>query len=294
MTVPTDEERRREEEEKAAKRELRRERRQAGAAATTRWDRSADTVQDVLALKASGIRVEYRPYTDRQRDKRWKLWRSRARLPVIALDGVDLEIRKGEAFGIIGRNGAGKSTLVRVLAGTLPPDAGTVDSFGGVPTMLGLGVGFRPQLSGRRNIYLGGMAAGMRRKDVAAVFDEIVEFAELEEAIDRPVYTYSSGMTARLGFSVAIQTKPDILLLDEALSVGDEAFKVKSKATMDGILENAGTVVMVSHGLGRMKQFCDRIAWLDRGRLLTIGEPADVIAQYREFLGVAQTDEEDD
>ena len=279
---------------RAAKREERRERRETGAAPTTRWERTKDTVMDELAISARGIRVEYRPYTDRRRDKRWKLWRSRARLPVVALDGVDLDIRKGEAFGIIGRNGAGKSTLVGVLAGTLPPDAGTVDSFGGVPTMLGLGVGFRPQLSGRRNIYLGGMASGMKRKDIEAVFDDIVSFAELEDAIDRPVYTYSSGMTARLGFAVAIQTRPDVLLLDEALSVGDEAFKQKSKATMDGILSNAGTVVMVSHGLGRMKQFCDRIAWLDRGRVVEVGEPADIIAKYRDFLGVDEPEDDDE
>jgi len=258
------------------------------------------------ALVARGVSVVFRPYVDRKPTLRSALRMRRRRVvePVRALDGVDLEVVRGEALGIIGSNGAGKSTLLRVLSGALPPDEGSVDVFGSNPLLLALGVGFNRQLSGRRNVYLGGLAAGLRKSEIDAAFDEVVDYADLGSAIDRPVATYSSGMYARLAFAVAMQTHPDILLLDELFAVGDEAFKAKSQETMAGMLENAGTIVIVSHAMARMRQFCDRIAWLDEGRIRATGTPPEIISEYRKHVGVpdkpagagkrAATDDDDD
>jgi teichoic acid transport system ATP-binding protein len=193
--------------------------------------------------------------------------------PMRVLHDVDLEVPGGELTTIVGPNGAGKSTLLRVLSGALPPDKGSVDVFGSSPLLLALGVGFNRQLSGRRNVYLGGLAAGLRKSEIDAA--------------------YSSGMYARLAFAVAMQTKPDILLLDELFAVGDEAFKAKSQETMAEMLENAGTIVIVSHAMARMRQFCDRIAWLDEGRIRATGTPAEVISEYRKHVGVPDKPVED-
>lgn len=240
------------------------------------------------ALVARGVSVEFRPYVDRKPTLRSALRFRRRRVvePVRALDGVDLAVSRGEALGIIGSNGAGKSTLLRVLSGALPPDEGSVDVYGSSPLLLALGVGFNRQLSGRRNVYLGGLAAGLRKSEIDAAFDDVVAYADLGTAIDRPVATYSSGMYARLAFAVAMQTHPEILLLDELFAVGDEAFKAKSQETMVGMLENAGTIIIVSHAMARMRQFCDRIAWLDEGRIRATGAPAEVISEYRKHVGV--------
>jgi ABC-type polysaccharide/polyol phosphate transport system ATPase subunit len=240
------------------------------------------------ALVARGLEVEYRPFVERKPTlrKAMRLRRQRTVEPVRALDGVDLTVRRGEALGIIGSNGAGKSTLLRVLSGALPPDAGTVDVFGASPLLLALGIGFNRQLSGRRNVYLGGLAAGMRKSEIDAVFDEVVGYADLGTAIDRPVVTYSSGMYARLAFAIAMQTRPDILLVDELFAVGDEAFKAKSQETMESMLDGAGTIVIVSHAMARMKQFCDRIAWMDAGKIRATGDPTEIVAAYRRHVGV--------
>ncbi len=240
------------------------------------------------AIEVRDLRVEYRPFIESNVSIRKMLAMRRLRTtrPVVALDGVSLQVRRGEAFGVIGSNGAGKSTLLRVLAGALPPDEGEVVVQGSQPVLLSLGVGFHRQLSGRRNVYLGGLAAGMRKADLDAEFDEIVEFADIGEAIDRPVSTYSSGMYTRLAFAVAIRTNPDVLLLDEIMSVGDEGFRAKSIETMSGILENAGTIVIVSHQLGRLAKLCNRLAWLEKGKVRYVGPPGPVIRAYREYLGV--------
>jgi ABC-type polysaccharide/polyol phosphate transport system ATPase subunit len=272
-------------------REQRRKDREAGrSGGSSGWEREiTGTAIEESAMVAKDITVVY------------EIWGERAigkfRRPVKdvkAIDDLSLAVRRGEALGVIGANGAGKTTLIRVLAGTLPPNEGHVDTFGLDAQMLGLGAGFNRNLTGRRNIYLGGLASGMSKKEVDASFDEIVEFAELGDAIDRPVETYSSGMSSRLAFAVAIQNEPDILLIDEALSVGDESFKQKSKARMEQMLENTGTIVMVSHGVGRLRKFCDRIMWMDKGKIMAIGEPDDVVSQYREFLGVDVDDDDDD
>jgi teichoic acid transport system ATP-binding protein len=200
------------------------------------------------AIVAKNLTVTFKPNVDRVPTLRRSLARGgkhKAAEPVVALDDVSLEIKKGEAFGIIGRNGAGKSTLLRVFAKTLRPNSGTINVYGRTSTLLQLGVGFNPELSGRRNVYLGGLAAGLRKAQVEERFDDIVSYAELWHAIDRPVKTYSSGMFARLAFSVGMALEPNVLLLDEVLAVGDESFRRKSMDAMRDLLDRAGTIVFV-------------------------------------------------
>lgn len=234
------------------------------------------------AILVDDVSVRFRPYIDKKPTFRRSVatLQSRQAEEVIALDHVSFRVEKGEAFGIIGHNGAGKSTLLRVIARTLKPNSGRVVINGRASTLLQLGVGFNPELSGQRNIYLGGLAAGLRRTDIDRVFDDIVEYAELEAAIERPVKTYSSGMFARLAFSVSMHLDPDILLLDEVLAVGDEGFRRKSLDTMAELLDRSGTIVFVSHSLGRVAEFCDRALWLANGRVESVGIAADVVAEY--------------
>ena len=239
------------------------------------------------AIFVEDVSVRFRPYLDRKPTLRRSLstWRHREVIDVVALDGVSFEIPAGEAFGIIGRNGAGKSTLLRVLARTLRPDGGKVVINGTTSTLLQLGVGFNVELSGRRNIYLGGLAAGLRKSEIDAKMDSIIEYAELGEAIDRPVKTYSSGMFSRLAFAVSMALDPDILLLDEVLAVGDESFREKSMATMQELLATSGTIVFVSHSLDTLARFCDRTMWLDEGKVRVIGPAEEVVSQYRQWSG---------
>jgi ABC-2 type transport system ATP-binding protein/teichoic acid transport system ATP-binding protein len=167
------------------------------------------------------------------------------------------------------------------MAGTLRPNTGKVVVNGRTSTLLQLGVGFNPELSGRRNVYLGGLAAGMRRKEIDERFDEIVDYAELVHAVDRPVKTYSSGMFARLAFSVAMHLDPDVLLLDEVFAVGDESFRTKSMQAMRDLLDRAGTIVFVSHSLQSVVDFCDRAIWLENGQIASEGSARDVVEAYR-------------
>ncbi len=235
------------------------------------------------AIITEGVTVRFRPLVDRRPTLRRSLGRMRHRVAeeIVALDDVSLTINKGEAFGVIGRNGAGKSTFLRVMAKTLRPDEGTLNVYGKTSTLLQLGVGFNRQLSGRRNVYLGGLAAGLRKKEIDEKFDSIVDYADLGEAIDRPVATYSSGMFSRLAFSVGMAIEPNILLLDEVLAVGDEAFREKSLNTMRELLDKAGTIVFVSHALVNVAEFCDRAAWLADGKIRMIGPAEDVVEQYK-------------
>jgi ABC-type polysaccharide/polyol phosphate transport system ATPase subunit len=235
------------------------------------------------AIVAEGITVRFRPLVDRKPTLRRAIGRMRHRetTEIVALDRVNLDIKKGEAFGVVGRNGAGKSTILRVMAKTLRPDEGTINVYGKTSTLLQLGVGFNQQLSGRRNVYLGGLAAGLRKRDIDERFDEIVSYAGLWDAIDRPVRTYSSGMFSRLAFSVGMAIEPNILLLDEVLAVGDEAFREKSMATMRTLLSGAGTIVFVSHSLANLAEFCDRAAWLEKGEIRMLGEAGAVVDAYK-------------
>ena len=200
---------------------------------------------------------------------------------VEALRGVSFDVSRGEAFGVIGRNGAGKSTLLRVLAKTLIPDQGTIEVQGKTSTLLALGVGFNPNLTGHRNIILGSLAAGLTRKQAEAIKPAIVEYAELGNALNRPLSTYSRGQQSRLAFAIARNLDPDVLLIDEVLAVGDEAFKQKTLADMRQLLSRSGTIVFVSHALGIIREFCDRVLWLDNGETMQIGEPNQIVDAYR-------------
>lgn len=233
------------------------------------------------AILVEDLGVRFRPYVERKPTLRRTLGRRRVQEEVVALDGVSFTVQPGEAFGIIGRNGAGKSTLLRCVAGTLRPNSGKVVVNGKASTLLQLGVGFIPELTGRRNVYLGGLAAGMRRSEIDLQFDDIVEYAGLEEAIDRPVKTYSSGMFSRLAFSVSMHLDPDVLLLDEILAVGDEGFKKKSLNAMREMLDRSGTIVFVSHSLGSVEEFCDRAMWLEKGQIKALGDAQEVVDLYR-------------
>lgn len=236
-----------------------------------------------VAISARDLRVVFKPYTDKSPTLRRALGTGRHHevAEVVALDGVSFDVLKGEAFGIVGHNGAGKSTLVRLLARTLRPNEGTVEVFGRTSTLLQLGVGFNPQLSGAKNIVLGGLAHGLRLADIEERFDSIVEYAELGNAIHRQLKTYSKGMFSRLAFSISMHLDPDILLLDEVLAVGDEAFRAKSLAAMQSLVERSGTIVFVSHALPTVASFCDRALWLDQGRVKAIDAADTIVDQYR-------------
>jgi len=205
-----------------------------------------------------------------------------------AVKNVSFEVPHGTVLGIVGANGAGKSTLVRTIAGILPPTHGRIDVFGRVSTLLALGVGFNKNLSGRDNVRLGGLAAGLERERLAEKYEEIVKFAELGDFMDMPMRTYSSGMYGRLAFSVAVNMDPDILLIDEALSVGDARFRRKSANKMRELCSQAHTIVLVSHALGSIRELCDQALWMDHGVLRMWDEPEAVVDAYTEFLEVGQ------
>ena len=194
----------------------------------------------------------------------------------------------GTVLGVVGANGAGKSTLVRTIAGILPPNEGRIEVHGRVSTLLALGVGFNRKLSGRENVILGGLAAGIKREQLAEKYDDIVEFAELEDFIDMPMRTYSSGMYGRLAFSVAVNMDPDILLIDEALSAGDARFRRKSAEKMRELCGEDRTVILVSHALGTIKELSDQAIWMHKGELRMWDDPESVVSAYTEFLEVKQ------
>jgi ABC-type polysaccharide/polyol phosphate transport system ATPase subunit len=239
-----------------------------------------------VAIIAENISVRFRPYLDRSPTFRRSMARLRGRQAgeVVALDNVSFDVKRGEVLGVVGRNGAGKSTLMRVLAKTLVPDEGRVVVNGRTSTLLQLGVGFNPELSGRRNVYLGALASGLRKSVVDDRFDAIVDYSELGDAIDRPLKTYSSGMTSRLAFAIGMNLDPDILLLDEVLAVGDEAFRRKSRQTMEELVGRSGTIVFVSHNMGQMASFCDRVLWIHQGRVRRLGPSRRVIRAYRDSM----------
>ena len=202
-----------------------------------------------------------------------------------ALDGIDLEIQRGETFGIIGANGAGKSTLMKLVAGTTKPTEGTLTVVGKISALIELGAGFHPEISGRENVYINGIMLGLTRTEVDERFDDIVAFAELEEFIDAPVKNYSSGMYMRLGFSVAIHVDPDILVIDEVLAVGDEAFVHKCLDKIGEFKRRGKTILLVTHGVDTVRRLCDRAAWLDRGKIKALGDPIRVVDRYLNWVG---------
>ncbi len=201
-----------------------------------------------------------------------------------ALDGVSFDVTRGECFGVIGRNGSGKSTLLGLIAGVLAPTSGTVSVRRRVSPLLELGAGFHPDFTGRENILLNGVLLGLTRREVRERMDEIAAFSELGEFIDRPLRTYSSGMIARLGFSVIVHLSPEILLIDEVLAVGDESFQAKCLAKIQEFRSRGTTIVFVSHDLVSVKRICERVALVDSGRIVEIGTAESAIAAYHRVL----------
>lgn len=211
-----------------------------------------------------------------------------------AVRDVSLELRAGETLGIIGRNGAGKSSLLKLLAGIIRPDRGQMINYGYETTLLSLQVGFVQHLSGRENVILSGLLLGLTLQEIEDKIDQIIAFAELEEFVDEPIQTYSSGMRARLGFSTAFHADPDVLLIDEVLGVGDAAFVKKSKKVMREQIQSDKTVVLVSHSAGSIRSLCDRVVWIDRGEVRAEGPPDEVLESYLEGTRSADGEDEDD
>jgi lipopolysaccharide transport system ATP-binding protein len=199
---------------------------------------------------------------------------------LMALENISFEVRQGEVLGIIGTNGAGKTTTLKILSRVTQPTTGKVFTQGRVSSLIELGAGFHPDLTGRENIYLNGAILGMNRQEISSRFDQIVDFAEIGPFLDTPVKRYSSGMYARLGFAVAAHVNPDILLVDEVLSVGDEAFQMKCRDFIRSYIEKGHTSIFVSHNLYAIEQLCDRVIWLDKGHIRQMGEPGIVLREY--------------
>ncbi len=253
---------------------------------------SSLSVSERTAISVEDVSVTYRTSFERAPTLRSTVKRLGRRERVVreveAVQDVSFDVPHGTVLGVVGANGAGKSTLVRTIAGILPPSAGRVEVQGRVSTLLALGVGFNNKLSGRANVVLGGLAAGLKREQLAAKYDDIVAFAELGDFMDMPMRTYSSGMYGRLAFSVAVMMEPDILLIDEALSVGDAKFRRKCARKMRELCSEDRTVVLVSHALGTIQELADQAIWMDKGQLRMWDEPDSVIDAYTEFLEVKQ------
>jgi ABC-2 type transport system ATP-binding protein len=240
-----------------------------------------------VAVRLDDVTVAYRvPHERIGTFKEYMVRQIRGKLKLryetfLALKNVSLEVKRGEVFGIIGPNGAGKSTMLKLVARVLQPTKGRVRVRGRVAPLLELGAGFHPELSGRENVFLNGSILGFNRREMTGKFKSIVDFAELHEFIDAPLRTYSSGMSARLGFAVATDIQPDVLVVDEILAVGDESFRRKSNARINQFRERGTTILLVSHAMETIQNMCQRAAWIDQGALRALGEPKDVIEAYR-------------
>lgn len=203
---------------------------------------------------------------------------------IVALDGIDFEVRRGEAFGVIGGNGSGKSTLLKLIAGMLKPTSGRITVRGRVAALIELGAGFHPEISGRENVFINGAVLGLSRREIERRYDDIVEFSGLGDFMEEPVKNYSSGMYVRLGFAVAIHTDPDVLLVDEVLAVGDEAFSHRCVRRIEELLAAEKTILLVSHSLDLVGSLCDRVLWVQDGRQQLVAEPRRAIDAYRQAV----------
>ena len=245
-----------------------------------------------LAVRIENLSISYKVNLESKRTLKNAIMRASLRQEVRtrtveAVKNLTLDVPHGSVLGIVGSNGAGKSTLMRCIAGILSPSEGRVIVNGKISTLLALGVGFNPALSGRDNIILGGLASGLTKEEIESKTEEITEFAALPEGfIDLPVRTYSSGMYGRLSFSVAVNMTPDILLLDEALSAGDAAFKAKSFERMRTLCAEARTILIVSHALATVTDLCDTAIWMHKGNMLSAGKPEEIVDEYLKFLKV--------
>lgn len=243
-------------------------------------------MSEPLSIRVQDLFVDYEIYEDRRAAIRQRLVQRQGtgRRLVRALKGVSFDVSEGEAVGIIGSNGSGKSTMLAAIAGLLPPTSGDI-LVSDEPKLLGVGATLMFGANGYTNIRIGLLALGKSSDEVDVLTPEIAEFTGLGEALDRPFKTYSSGMRARLHFAIATSVHPKILLIDEALSVGDQAFKNKSRVRINKLLGDAGTLLFVSHSLSEVSSMCSRVIWLEKGRLRADGPPDRIIAKYESFVG---------
>ena len=239
------------------------------------------------AIEVNHISKKFKVYMDKGHTLKEKMLFSKRRKyeERIVLDDISFEVKKGEAIGLIGQNGCGKSTTLKLLTRIMYPDSGNIEMCGRVSSLIELGAGFHPDMSGRQNIYTNASIFGLTRKEIEARFDDIVAFSELEQFIDNPVRTYSSGMYMRLAFSVAINVDADILLIDEILAVGDANFQAKCFNKLREIKQQGTTIVIVSHSLGQIEQICERSVWIHNGKIMVEGIPRDIHPQYMDFMG---------
>jgi ABC-2 type transport system ATP-binding protein/lipopolysaccharide transport system ATP-binding protein len=235
-----------------------------------------------LAVDIQHVGKRFKRHSDRRNSIKERLVRGRARKPedFWAVRDVTLQIPKGSVYGLIGHNGSGKSTLLKMIGGIYRPTEGSITTDGRVAALIELGAGFHPDMTGRENINLNGSILGLPRKDIQAVTEEIIEFSGLGDFINDPVKHYSSGMYVRLGFSVAVHMKPDVLVVDEVLAVGDEEFQRKCFDHLYALRRSGRTIIVVSHGLGQLEALCDEIAWLEHGEVQKAGPPTETIAAY--------------
>jgi ABC-type polysaccharide/polyol phosphate transport system ATPase subunit len=266
---------------------------------------AAETVSETVeAVEEAAIRVEgleklYRRTTpgDRLRTLKSALLEGslvgnlRRDEAILALTGIDFTVARGEAFGVIGGNGSGKSTLLKLIAGMLKPSAGRIAVSGRVAAMIELGAGFHPEISGRENVFINGAVLGLPKREIERRYDEIVEFSGLHDFMEEPVKNYSSGMYVRLGFAVAIHTDPDVLLVDEVLAVGDEAFAHRCVRRIEEFLAAGRTLLLVSHSLDLVSGLCDRVLWIENGEQRLIASPRRAIDAYRQAVAEKEAEE---
>jgi teichoic acid transport system ATP-binding protein len=257
-------------------------------------DHASELGADARAIGVEHVSVTYRTTFERRPTLKRRLAQLGRRRRVVreveALRDVSFEVPHGTVLGIVGMNGAGKSTLMRTIAGILPPTHGRVEVNGRVSTLLALGVGFNGRLTGRENVVLGGLAAGFTRRQIETRYDEIAAFAELGDFMELPMRTYSSGMYGRLAFSVAVHMDPDILLIDEALSVGDARFKRKSFDKMRELCSESRTILIVSHALRSIRELCTDAVWMHKGQVAMWDDSATVVNAYTRFLDVGESE----
>jgi len=239
-------------------------------------------MSDEFAVDVQAVGKRFRRHTDRRNSIKERIVRGRARNPedFWAVRDVSLQIPKGSVYGLIGHNGSGKSTLLKMIGGIYRPTQGSIVTQGRVAALIELGAGFHPDMTGRENIALNGSILGLSRKEIAGVTDEIIDFSGLGDFVNDPVKHYSSGMYVRLGFAVAVHMKPDVLLVDEVLAVGDEEFQRKCFDHLYALRRSGRTIIVVSHGLGQLEGLCDEIAWLEHGVMQEHGPAVDTIAAY--------------
>ena len=206
----------------------------------------------------------------------------------LALDDVSFTLKKGKTLGLIGKNGAGKSTTLKLISGILKPTQGVIRTYGNIVPMLELGAGFDLELTGKENIYLNGAILGYSKEYLESKYDEIVDFAEIRDFIDMPIRNYSSGMMARLAFSIASVVQPEILIVDEILAVGDVAFQEKSFNRMKELMSGGATVLFVSHDLEKIEEMCDKVIWLNKGKVVMFGDTDEVCTAYKKATGIKE------